>query len=186
MSPVQSVTYVFGLDRQKMGWTVLPAQNTHTPANSRSFLYTQVFYTIVRKCHKQMIFGERPAELADVETINMQVLDRRRVFLERLENFPLKKAEYYKELQVTTGIKSVRGLSEITGEDWSYIAKVLKTLELPNPILNFIEEHQTPEIIKHFHLKRLMEIVKLESEEKKLLLFRKIFEQFKPEFLIFH
>jgi len=36
------------------------------------------------------VFGERSAELADFDTINMQVLDRQRVFLERLENFPLK------------------------------------------------------------------------------------------------
>ena len=120
------------------------------------------------------MFGERPEEFDDVETINMQVLERRRVFLERLENFPLKKAEYYQELKATTGVKSVRGLSEITGEDWSYIAKVLRTLELPTPIQDYLQNHQEPEIVKYFHLKRLLELVRLDDENAKFSRFSKM------------
>lgn len=147
-------------------------QNTQTPTNTRSFLYSATFYTIIRNFNKEFVFGERPAELADVDTINMQVMDRRRVFLERLENFPLKKAEYYRELQTATGVKSIRGLSEITGEDWSYIAKVLRTLELPAPIQEYLKNHQNPETIKSFHLKRLLELVRLGEENVQFVRFQ--------------
>jgi hypothetical protein len=101
--------------------------------------------------------------------------------LERLENFPLKKAEYYRELQRTTGIKSVRGLSEITGEDWSYIAKLLKTLELPIAIQDYLKNHQEPEIVKHFHLKHLLEIVRLEFETLQLAKFREMLEELRSD-----
>lgn len=110
--------------------------------------------------------------MADVETINMQVLDRQRVFLERLENFPLKKAEYYQELKATTGVKSVRGLSEITGEDWSYIAKILRTLELPTSIRDYLKNHQNPELVKRFHLKHLLELVHSGNVEEQFIKFK--------------
>jgi len=158
--------------RRELGWNVLPVQNTQTQTNTtRNFLYSAAFYTIIRNFNKEFVFGERPAELADVDTINMQVLDRQRVFLERLDNFPLKKAEYYGELQATTGVKSVRGLSEITGEDWSYIAKILRTLELPAPIQEYLRNHQNPETVKCFHLKRLLELVRLDDENAKFARF---------------
>ena len=159
------------LTNYKLGWTLLSGENDFNPCESRAFLYTQPFYTIIRKCLKNVVFGERPKEFEGVETINQQVLDKRRVYLERLENFPLKKAEYYKELQVTIGIKTVRELAEITGEDWSYIAKILRTLELPVAIQDYLKNHQEPEIVKHFHLKCLLEIVRLESEELQLARF---------------
>ena len=119
-----------------------------------------------------MVFGELRKELIDAETITMQVLDKRRVYLERLENQPLKKAEYYQRLQESTGVKSVRGLSEITGEDWSYIAKVLRTMELPVPIQDYLKNHQDQETVKRFHLKRLLELVRAEDEGSQISLFR--------------
>ena len=76
----------------------------------------------------------------------------------------LKKALYYRDLQESSGVKSVRGLSEITGEDWSYIARVLKTLELPELIQTFLNQNQDPAIIKHFHLRRLLELARLPQD----------------------
>ena len=78
------------------------------------------------------MFGERPEHFTDVQTVSMRELEKHQTYLKRLESFPLKKAEYYQNLRESTGAKSVRALSEITGEDWSYIAKVLRTLELPS------------------------------------------------------
>ncbi|MCD4779535.1 MAG: RHS repeat-associated core domain-containing protein [Candidatus Omnitrophica bacterium] len=35
----------------------------------------------------------------------------------------------------------VRGLSKITGEDWSYISKLLRTLKLPEQVKEFLKEN---------------------------------------------
>ena len=110
------------------------------------------------------MFGDRPKELSEIESIDQKVLEKDQTYLRRLENFLLEKAAYYKELQESTGIQSVRGLSEITGEDWSYIARLLKTLELPECIQKFLRENQQPEIVKHFHLRQLLEVVRLHDE----------------------
>ncbi len=61
-------------------------------------------------------------------------------------------------------MKSVRGLSEITGEDWSHIARVLKTLELPELIQNYLNQNQHPAILKECHLRSLLELVRLHAD----------------------
>jgi len=103
-------------------------------------------------------------------------LEKHQSYLRRLENFPLKKAAYYRQLQEATGIKSVRGLSEITGEDWSYIARVLKILELPAPILDFLNAHREPAAVKHFNLRQLLEIVRAGNEDLQYARFRETLE----------
>ncbi len=124
------------------------------------------------------MFGDRPKELSEVETIDQKVLKKHQSHLMRLENFPLKKAAFYRNLQQTTGIKSVRGLSEVIGEDWSHIARVLKTLELPESIQSFLKDNQQPEIVKHFHLRRLVEIVRMGDEPSQLAQFRAMLDEF--------
>jgi len=114
--------------------------------------------------------------LIDTETISIQVMEKHRVYLERLENFPIKKAAYYQQLKESTNAKSSRALSEITGEDWSYIAKVLKTLQLPTPIQTYLSEHKEPAIAKYFHLHRLLELVRLEEEKLQFQRFREMLE----------
>lgn len=148
--------------------------NTHYP---RTFVFKQSFYSIFQQGKKRILSGERPAELADVETIDQKILEKHRVYLSRLESFPLKKAAYYQQLKESTGIQTVRGLSEITGEDWSYIAKVLKTLELPEGIRDFLLKNPFQQIVKYFHLRRLLEILRAGDEETQFARFRKILSQ---------
>lgn len=144
----------------------------------RTFKYSQTFYSIYQHRRQQIIFGDRPKELSEVETVDQKVWEKHQTYLQRLENYPLKKAAYYRDLQESTGIKSVRGLSEITGEDWSSIARVLKTLELPDSIQSFLKDNQQPEIVKHFHLRRLVEIVRLGDEHSQLARFRTMLDEF--------
>ena len=141
---------------------------------SRTFEYSQPFYSIFENRRQQFVFGERPEDLAEVETVDQKVWKKHRTYLVRFDNFPLKKAAYYRQLQESTGIKSVRGLAEITGEDWSYIARVLKTLELSAAIQEFLANHPEPEIVKHFHLRVLLELVRLGDENTQLTRFREI------------
>ncbi len=144
---------------------------------SRIFVYEQAFYSIFQHRRQQIVFGERPEDLAQAGTIDQRILEKHQTYLHRLENFPLKEAAYYRQLQDSTGIKSVRALSEITGEDWSHIARVLKTLELPAPIQDFLNTHREPEILKHFHLQRLLEIVRAGNEDHQYARFRKSLEE---------
>ena len=73
----------------------------------RTFQFEQPFYSIFQQGRKKIIFGERPEPLREVETIDQRILEKHQTFLRRLEDFPLKKAAYYRGLQESTGIKSV-------------------------------------------------------------------------------
>ena len=147
-------------------------------AQTRVFKFSQAFYSIFNNRRQQIVFGERPEDLSDVRSIDKRIWEKHQTYLKRIENFPLKKAAYYRNIQETTGTKSVRALSEITGEDWSYIARVLKTLELPESIQRFLKDNQQPEIVKHFHLRRLLEILRLGDEPSQLAQFRRILDEF--------
>ena len=68
----------------------------------RTFKYTQAFYSIYQHRRQQIVFGE-PKELGPVETIDQKVWEKHQTYLQRLENFPLKKAAYYKDLQESSG-----------------------------------------------------------------------------------
>jgi hypothetical protein len=144
---------------------------------SRTFVFSQPFYSIFEQRRQRFLFGERPEDLQEVETIDQRIWEKHQTHLRRLENFPLKKAAYYRQLQESTGIKSVRGLSEITGEDWSYIARILKTLELPAPIQDFLNANAAPAVIKTFHLRCLVELVRIGDENLQFSKFREILNE---------
>ncbi len=146
-------------------------------AQTRVFKFSQAFYSIFNNRRQQIVFGERPEDLTDVHSIDKRIWEKHQTYLKRIENFPLKKAAYYRKLRETTGVKSVRALSELTGEDWSYIARVLKTLELPESVRNFLKENQNAEIVKQFHLRRLLEIVRLGDESSQLARFRTMLDE---------
>ncbi len=150
---------------------------------NRVFVYEQPFYSIFQHRRRQIVFGERPEGLAEAGTIDQRIWEKHQTYLQRLENFPLKKATYYRQLQESTGVKSVRGLSEITGEDWSYIARVLRTLDLPAPIQEFLNTHREPTIVKRFHLRVLLELVRLGDEPVQLARFREMIEEVQVECL---
>ena len=164
---------------EQMGRSKIPATQQF---ESRIFQYSQPYYSKYQHRRQQFVFGERPKDLESVEAVNQRVWEKHQTYLKRLENFPLKKAEFYRNLQESAGVKSVRGLSEITGEDWSYIARILKTLELPDSIQRFLKESREAEIVKHFHLRRLIEIVRLCDEPRQLALFRTMLDEFGKSF----
>lgn len=141
-------------------------------AQARVFKFSQAFYSIFNNRRQQIVFGERPNDLADVQSIDKRIWEKHQTYLKRIENFPLKKAAYYRNLQETTGTKSVRALSEMTGEDWSYIARVLKTLKLTEPIQLFFRENQQNAVVRYFHLSRLLELVRIEGQDAQLAKFK--------------
>ena len=104
--------------------------------------------------------------------------------LDRLERFPLDKAEYYINLKESHGVNSIRALGKLTGEDWSYIAKILRTLELPEPIKDFLRNNKNnPDIIQFFHLRKLLDIVRQGEERLQLSRFRELMQEFEESSL---
>lgn len=150
---------------------------TANTSASRSFIFSRLFYSIFQHRRIEILFGERPEQLAEIDVIDQKIWEKHQTYLRRLENHPLKKAEYYLTLKRSKSVNTVRELAEITGEDWSYIARVLRTLELPQGIRDFLLKNSCAEVIKHFHLRRLLEIVRIKGEERQLFCFREMMSE---------
>lgn len=142
----------------------------------RTYWSEHPFYQIIDGLKQQYRLGYRPEDLAHLETIEKKAWRKHEVHLQRLEQFPLDKAEYYLRLKQLHGV-SIRGLSKITGEDYSYIGKVLRTLELPCEIKEFLEENKNDsDVVRFFNLKRLLEIVRQGEERLQMARFREFIE----------
>lgn len=137
------------------------------------------FYTVINDARQKYCLGYRPEDLSHIDIIEQKAWKKHQTHLNRLEQFPLDKAEYYLRLKEAHGVNSVRGLSGITGENWSYIARVLKTLTLPELVKNFLENNKNnPDIIKFFHLRRLLDIARQSEERLQLARFQELLEDF--------
>ncbi|MCM8812204.1 MAG: hypothetical protein NC910_04050 [Candidatus Omnitrophica bacterium] len=136
------------------------------------------FFTMISGFRQQFRLGSRPEDLSDVDTIEQKAWEKHQAYLNRLERLPLEKAEYYLRLKDAHGVNTVRGLANITGEDWSYIAKILRTVELPEPVKGFLHSNKTePAIIRFFHLRRLLDIARQGEERLQLARFRELMEE---------
>ena len=145
----------------------------------RTYWVTIPFYTVIKDHKQQFRFGYRPEDLAHIDTIEQKAWKKHEVYLERLEQFPLDKAEYYARMKEIHGISTVREIAKITGGDWSYVAKTMRVLELPDPIKNYLRSNKNnPEIVKFFHLRRLLDIVYQKEERLQLGHFRELIEEF--------
>ena len=150
----------------------------YTDIQPRTYWCEFPFYTIVKSTRQKYCLGERPEDLEHIATIEKRALERHSAHLSRLERFPLDKAEYYLELKESHGINSIRGLAKITGEDWSYIAKIIRTLELPEPIKDFLRSNKGDlTILQFFHLRRLLDIVRQGEERLQLARFRELVQE---------
>lgn len=80
-------------------------------------------------------------------------------YLDRVR--PVARAEFYRRLMERQGLKSTRVVARVTGEDRSRVARVLKILELPEPVLQYLRSHDSPAIVGYFTEKKLRELVAL-------------------------
>jgi len=150
----------------------------HSKTFPRTYWVEFPFYFALDNHKKYICFGYRPEDLNYIDTINKKALKRHRAYLNRLDHFPLDKAELYLRLKESHGVNSVRDLSKITGEDWSYIAKVLRVLELPDPIKDFLRNNKNnPETVQFFNLSKLLDIVREGEEDAQIVKFRHYLEK---------
>lgn len=136
------------------------------------------YYTVISKFKQHLCFGFRPDDLSDIKTIEQKALKKHQAYFNRLENFSLDKAEYYLRLKEAHGVNTVRGLSKITGEDWSCIARVLKILNLPESIKDYLRNNKNdPVVVKFFTLRKLLDIVRQGEEVLQIAKFNELVEE---------
>jgi len=144
----------------------------------RTYWWEFPFYRIIRSARQKFCLGNRPEDLDHIATIEQRTWEKHLTHLNRLERFPLDKAEYYLRLKESHGVNSVRGLAKITGDDWSYIAKIIRTLDLPEAIKDFLRSNKNdPAILPFFHLRKLLDIVRQGEERLQLARFRELIEE---------
>ena len=91
------------------------------------------------------------------------------------------RADFYKRLMARHGCKTVRALARITDEDWSRIARILKILELPVPVLDYLRTHDSPALVRCFSEKFLHELRELGDPEKIWDRFRAMLKEISKE-----
>jgi len=144
------------------------------------------FYIIISGARQIFRLGYRPEDLAHIDTIEKKVWKKHQSYLKRLDRFPLDKAEYYLRIKEAYGINSIRGLAKMIGEDWSCIARILKTLDLSEPIKAFLRENKDdPALVKFFNLRRHLEIVKQGEERFQLARFREYMEEYENSMTVY-
>ena len=119
----------------------------------RIFWWEVPFYRIIMNSQQKFCLGTRPEDLENIATIEQKAWQKHLTHLARLDHFPLDKAEYYLRMKESHGVNSIRGLAKITGEDWSYIAKIIKTLNLTEAIKDYLRNNKNdPDVVRFFHL----------------------------------
>jgi len=108
---------------------------------------------------KRFVLGERPDVFKHLEDIDQAAWKQYETYLKRTT--PLERAEFYSRKMGAGRYRSIRALARSLGEHVSGVARVLKLLELPEPIQNWLREHRTPEYVRFFTEKRLRELLAL-------------------------
>ena len=75
------------------------------------------------------------------------------------------------------GCKSLRALARMTGEDWSRVARALKVLELPAPVLDYLRRAESPRLTSYFSERRLRQLLTLQDPKKIWTRFERLLKQ---------
>ena len=107
----------------------------------------------------------RPEHLGGGRIPAQKDIRQHEVFRERLERSPVLVAQHYKRQMEAMGCSSIRDFARRTGQDHSVIARHLRLLQLPDEVIGFLTENQTPDILRHFTVKHLDSSTRLPAEE---------------------
>lgn len=105
-----------------------------------------------------MELSPKPKDLPD-GSIDQRAWKRYQAYLGCVR--PVDRADFYKRLMGRHGLKTTRAVAPVTGEDHSRVARVLKILELPDPVLKYLRSHDSPGVLSHFTEKKLRELAAL-------------------------
>ena len=97
-------------------------------------------------------------------SVDQRAWKQYQAYLSRIQ--PVTRADFYRRLMDRQGIKSIRALARVTGEDWSRVARILKVLELPSPILEYLRTHDSPALASTFTEMRLRELARVRDSRR--------------------
>lgn len=115
--------------------------------------------------------SSKPKDLPD-GPVDQRTWKQYQSYLSRVR--PVARADFYKRLMERQGLKTTRAVARVTGEDHSRIARVLKILELPKPVLEYVRTHDSPEVVGYFTENRLQELVSLKDPRRIWLRFQEM------------
>ncbi len=128
--------------------------------------------------HRVLELSPKPQDLPD-GPVDQRSWRQYQAYLGRIR--PVARADFYKRLMERQNLKTVRAIARVTGEDWSRVAKVLKILELPAPVLDFLRTHDSIEISGTFTERRLRELLALGNPSKIWNQFRSMLKEISEE-----
>jgi hypothetical protein len=130
--------------------------------------------------HRQAVFHlDHKPELLGAGGTSLRAWQSYQSYLGRVR--VVARADFYKRLMARHGCKTVRALARITGEDWSRICRILKILELPAPVLDYLRTHDSPALVRCFSEKRLHELRGLGDPDKIWNRFRSMLKEISQE-----
>lgn len=115
-------------------------------------------YSRHERRHRVLELSPKPKSLPE-GTVDQRAWRQYQSYLSRVR--PVARAEFYKRLMEREGLKTTRAIARVTGEDHSRIARVLKILELPEPVLQYLRSHDSPAVVGFFTEKKLRELTEL-------------------------
>ncbi|MFC1587257.1 hypothetical protein ACFL54_03010 [Planctomycetota bacterium] len=84
------------------------------------------------------------------------------------------------------GIKSMLALASVTGENRTYIQRVMKCLELPEPILDYLKKNTIPAILKYFTTPLFYELASIKDKKQQYRRFQKMLADAKEKAVIWN
>jgi len=119
----------------------------------------ETYFTRREHGRKRFVLGERPDVLKHLDSIDQAAWKQYETYLKTTT--PLERAEFYARKMEGSRFRSIRALARSLGQHVSGVARHLKLLELPEPILIWLQEHRTPENVRFFTEKRLLGLLPL-------------------------
>ena len=136
------------------------------------------FFTRYEARQAILELGARPDSLR-AATVDQRAWKGYQAYLSRIR--PVDRADFYERLKEREGCKSLRALARITGEDWSRVARALKVLELPSPVLDYLRTHDSQQLSGYFSERRLRQLLALKDPKKIWTRFQGMLKQLSPE-----
>lgn len=126
------------------------------------------YFTVYQRRKRTIVTGEAPSGLASDRPPQARTW---RSYQNRMNEEPAwERAERYREMLREGGYRSIRALARALGEDHSRIARLLKILDLPEPVLAALREHAGDVRVRaHFTEKRLRQLVAMNRSERAML-----------------
>ncbi len=149
----------------------------HAKASSRTLPARTECYMRISKRHRILELSPKPKDLPE-GPIDQRTWHQYQSYLSRVR--PVARAEFYKRLMERQGLKTTRAVARVTGEDHSRIARVLKILELPEPVLEYLRTHDSPVTVGFFTEGRLRELVALTDPRRIWGRFQEMLKDLEP------